>query len=114
MAEVKFFEVASQEECTEHSGECVESIGKDLVDRLFNSSEKRLACILMLLAHFGKEGRSESVLPRVNQEDLVQRVGTTRSRISQFIEKFRKLGFVDYSSGGLTVHSGLLSVVLYD
>jgi CRP-like cAMP-binding protein len=89
---------------------------EDLIDQLFNSSEKRLARSLLLLANFGKEGRSESVLPRVNQEHLAQMVGTTRSRISHFMNKFRKLGFVDYdgANGGLTVHSGLLSVVLYD
>jgi len=88
----------------------------DLIDQLFNSSEKRLARILLLLAHFGKEGRSESVLPRVNQEHLAQMVGTTRSRVSHFMNKFKKLGFVDYdgSSGGLMVHSGLLSVVLHE
>jgi len=87
---------------------------EDLVDQLFNSSEKRLARILLLLAHFGKEGRSEAVLPRVNQENLAQMVGTTRSRVSHFMTKFKKLGFVDYDgvSGGLTVHSGLLSVIL--
>jgi CRP/FNR family cyclic AMP-dependent transcriptional regulator len=89
---------------------------EDLIDQLFNSSEKRLARSLLLLAHFGKEGRSEKVLPRVNQEHLAQMVGTTRSRVSHFMNKFRKLGFVDYdgAKGGLTVHSGLLSVVLYD
>jgi len=89
---------------------------EDLIDQLFNSSEKRLARSLLLLAHFGKEGRSESVLPRVNQEHLAQMVGTTRSRVSHFMNKFKKLGFVDYdgANGGLTVHSGLLSVVLYD
>jgi CRP-like cAMP-binding protein len=89
---------------------------EDLIDQLFNSSEKRLARSLLLLAHFGKEGRSESVLPRVNQEHLAQMVGTTRSRVSHFMNKFKKLGFVDYdgASGGLTVHSGLLSVVLHD
>jgi CRP-like cAMP-binding protein len=89
---------------------------EDLIDQLFNSSEKRLARSLLLLANFGKEGRSESVLPRVNQEHLAQMVGTTRSRISHFMNKFRRLGFVDYdgANGGLTVHSGLLSVVLYD
>jgi len=89
---------------------------EDLVDQLFNSSEKRLARILLLLAHFGKEGRSESVLPRVNQENLAQMVGTTRSRVSHFMNKFKKLGFVDYdgSSGGLMVHSGLLSVMLHE
>jgi CRP/FNR family transcriptional regulator, cyclic AMP receptor protein len=89
---------------------------EDLVDQLFNSSEKRLARILLLLAHFGKEGRSESVLPRVNQENLAQMVGTTRSRVSHFMNKFKKMGFVDYdgASGGLAVHSGLLSVILHD
>jgi CRP/FNR family cyclic AMP-dependent transcriptional regulator len=89
---------------------------EDLIDQLFNSSEKRLARILLLLAHFGKEGRSESVLPRVNQEHLAQMVGTTRSRVSHFMNKFKKLGFVDYegSMGGLKVHSGLLSVILHE
>jgi CRP/FNR family cyclic AMP-dependent transcriptional regulator len=85
----------------------------DLVDQLFNSSEKRLARILLLLAHFGKESRAETVLPRINQEHLAQMVGTTRSRVSHFMMKFKKLGFIDYTNG-LTVHSGLLSVVLHD
>ena len=87
----------------------------DLVDQLFNSSEKRLARTLLLLAHFGKENRAETILPSINQENLAQIVGTTRSRVSHFMNKFRKLGFVDYTgSGGLTVNSGLLSVVLHD
>ena len=87
----------------------------DLVNQLFNSSEKRLARILLLLAHFGKEARTEPVLPEVSQDNLAQMIGTTRSRVSHFMNKFRKLGFVDYSDGdGLTVHSGLLSVVLHD
>jgi CRP/FNR family cyclic AMP-dependent transcriptional regulator len=87
----------------------------DLVDQLFNSSEMRLARILLLLSHFGKESRAEPVLPRVSQDDLAQMVGTTRSRVSHFMNKFRKLGFIDYSgSGELTVHSSLLSVVLHD
>jgi CRP-like cAMP-binding protein len=86
----------------------------DLVDQLFNSSEKRLARILLLLAHFGKESRAEIVLPRVDQESLAKMVGTTRARVSHFMNKFRKLGFVDYDADGLTVHSGLLSVVLHD
>jgi CRP/FNR family transcriptional regulator, cyclic AMP receptor protein len=85
----------------------------DLVDQLFNSSEKRLARILLLLAHFGKESRAEPVLPRINQEHLAQMVGTTRSRVSYFMMKFKKLGFIDYAHG-LTVHSGLLSVILHD
>ena len=87
----------------------------DLVDQLFNSSEKRLARILLLLAHFGKESRAELVLPEVSQDSLAQMVGTTRSRVSHFMNKFRKLGFIDYSDNdGLTVNSGLLSVVLHD
>ena len=87
----------------------------DLVDQLFNSSEKRLARILLLLSHFGKESRAEPVLPRVSQNSLAQMVGTTRSRVSHFMNKFRKLGFIDYTSNdGLMVHSGLLSVVLHD
>ena len=87
----------------------------DLVDQLFNSSEKRLARMLLLLAHFGKEGRAETVVPGVSQENLAQMVGTTRSRISHFMNKFRKLGFIHYGdNNGLTVHSGLLSVVLHD
>ena len=87
----------------------------DLVDQLFNSSEKRLARILLSLSHFGKESRSETVFPRISQENLAQMVGTTRSRVSHFMNKFRKLGYIDYSeNGGLTVQSGLLGVVLYD
>jgi CRP/FNR family cyclic AMP-dependent transcriptional regulator len=87
----------------------------DLVDQLFNSSEKRLARILLQLSHFGKESRAELVLPRVSQVSLAQMVGTTRSRVSHFMNKFRKLGFIDYSDNdGLTVNSGLLSVVLHD
>ncbi len=87
----------------------------DLVDQLFNSSEKRLARILLLLSHFGKESRAEPVLPRISQEDLADMVGTTRSRVSHFMNKFRKLGFIDYGDqGGLTVNSSLLSVVLHD
>jgi CRP-like cAMP-binding protein len=86
----------------------------DLVDQLFNSSEKRLARILLLLAHFGKESRAETVVPRINQDTLAQMVGTTRSRIGHFMNKFRDLGFIDYNGGGLTVNSGLLSVVLHD
>jgi CRP-like cAMP-binding protein len=87
----------------------------DLVDQLFNSSEKRLARILLLLSHFGKESRAELVLPRVSQNSLAQMVGTTRSRVSHFMNKFRRLGFIDYTSNdGLMVHSGLLSVVLHD
>jgi CRP-like cAMP-binding protein len=85
----------------------------DLVDQLFNSSEKRLARVLLLLTHFGKESRIEAVHPGINQEHLAQMVGTTRSRVSHFMNKFRALGFIDYTgSGALRVNSGLLSVVL--
>jgi CRP/FNR family cyclic AMP-dependent transcriptional regulator len=85
----------------------------DLVDQLFNSSEKRLARILLLLAHFGKEGKPESVVPKISQETLAEMVGTTRSRVSFFMNRFRKLGFIHYN-GGLEVHSSLLNVVLHD
>jgi CRP-like cAMP-binding protein len=88
-------------------------IEEDLVDQLFNSSEKRLARILLLLAHFGKEGRPEPVVPKISQGTLAEMVGTTRSRVSFFMNKFRKLGFIDYN-GGLEVHSSLLNVVLHD
>jgi CRP/FNR family cyclic AMP-dependent transcriptional regulator len=87
----------------------------DLVDQLFNSSEKRLARILLLLSNFGKESRSEIVVPSVSQSDLAEMVGTTRSRVSHFMNKFREHGFIDYGdSGGLTVNNSLLSVVLHD
>jgi CRP-like cAMP-binding protein len=86
---------------------------EDLVDQLFNSSEKRLARILLLLAHFGKEGKPETVIPKISQEVLAQMIGTTRSRVSYFMNRFRKLGFIHYN-GGLQVHSSLLNVVLHD
>jgi CRP/FNR family transcriptional regulator, cyclic AMP receptor protein len=88
-------------------------IEEDLVDQLFNSSEKRLARTLLLLAHFGKDSRPETVIPKVSQETLAAMVGTTRSRVSYFMNRFRKLGFVHYN-GGLQVHSALLTVVLRD
>jgi CRP-like cAMP-binding protein len=88
-------------------------IEEDLVDQLFNSSEKRLARILLLLAHFGKESRPETVIPKISQETLASMVGTTRSRVSFFMNRFRKLGFIHYN-GGLQVHSALLTVVLRD
>ena len=88
---------------------------EDLVDQLFNSSEKRLARVLLLLAHFGKEGVPEPVVPKISQETLAEMVGTTRSRVSFFMNRFRKLGFVDYDAGSaLQVHSSLLNVVLHD
>ncbi|MGA2456749.1 MAG: helix-turn-helix domain-containing protein, partial [Terriglobales bacterium] len=87
---------------------------EDLVDQLFNSSEKRLARILLLLAHFGKEGVPETVIPKISQETLADMIGTTRSRVSFFMNRFRELGFVDYGAGGLQVHSSLLNIVLHD
>src|SRR5213593_2242852 len=89
---------------------------EDLVDQLFNSSEKRLARILLLLAHFGKEGVPQTVIPKISQETLAEMVGTTRSRVSFFMNRFRKLGFIHYAGGedgGLQVHSSLLNVVLH-
>jgi len=88
-------------------------IEEDLVDQLFNSSEKRLARLLLLLANFGKEGKPEAVIPKVSQETLAEMIGTTRSRVNFFMNKFRKLGFIQYN-GGLNVHSSLLNVVLHD
>jgi CRP/FNR family transcriptional regulator, cyclic AMP receptor protein len=85
----------------------------DLVDQLFNSSEKRLARALLLLAQFGKEGAPDTVIPKISQETLAEMVGTTRSRINFFMNRFRKLGFIEYN-GKLTVHSSLLGVVLHD
>jgi CRP/FNR family transcriptional regulator, cyclic AMP receptor protein len=88
-------------------------IEEDLVDQLFNSSEKRLARVLLLLAHFGKEGKPETVITKISQETLAEMIGTTRSRVSFFMNKFRKMGFIDYN-GELHVHSSLLNVVLHD
>jgi CRP/FNR family cyclic AMP-dependent transcriptional regulator len=88
---------------------------EDLVDQLFNSSEKRLARILLLLAHFGKEGKPEIIIPKISQETLAEMIGTTRSRVSFFMNRFRKLGFIEYEGGsGLQVHSSLLNIVLHD
>lgn len=86
----------------------------DLADQLFNSSEKRLARILLLLSNLGKESRSEAVIPRVSQDTLAQMVGTTRSRVSYFMNNFRKNGFIDYDDKELIVNSGLLSIVLHE
>jgi len=88
-------------------------VEEDLVDQLFNSSEKRLARALLLLANFGKEGRPEPIIAKVSQETLAEMIGTTRSRVSFFMNKFRKLGFISYN-GTMEVHSSLLSVVLND
>jgi CRP-like cAMP-binding protein len=88
---------------------------EDLVDQLFNSSEKRLARVLLLLAHFGKDSKPEAAIPMISQETLSEMVGTTRSRVNFFMNRFRKLGFIDYHSGdALQVHSSLLQIVLHD
>lgn len=90
-------------------------IQEDLVDHVFNSSEKRLARMLLLLAQFGKDGTSELVLPRISQDTLAKMIGTTRARINFFMNKFRKLGFVEYEAGeGLRVHSSLLNVIIHE
>jgi CRP-like cAMP-binding protein len=86
---------------------------EDLVDQLFNSSEKRLARVLLLLANFGKDGKMEPVIPKISQEVLAARVGTTRPRINYFMNKFRKLGLIEYN-GELKVHTALLNVILHD
>ena len=88
-------------------------IEEDLVDQLFNSSEKRLARVLLLMANFGKEGKAEPVIPKISQETLAEIVGTTRSRVSFFMNRFRKMGFIEYN-GGLKIHSSLLNIVLHD
>ncbi len=88
-------------------------IEEDLIDQLFNSSEKRLARLLLLLANFGKEGRPEPIVGKFSQETLAEMIGTTRSRVSFFMNKFRKLGFIEYN-GKLEIHNSLLNVVLYD
>lgn len=88
-------------------------IEEDLIDQLFNSSEKRLARILLLLANFGKDARPEGVIPNISQETLAEMIGTTRSRVSFFLTKFRKLGFIEYDDG-IHVHSSLLNVILHD
>jgi len=88
-------------------------VQEDLVDQLFNSSEKRLARALLLLAQFGKEGKPETVIPKISQETLADMIGTTRSRVSFFMNRFRKLGFIEYN-GKLSIHSSLLNVILHD
>jgi CRP/FNR family transcriptional regulator, cyclic AMP receptor protein len=89
-------------------------IEEDLVDQLFNSSEKRLARVLLLLANFGKPGQPKLVIPRINQETLAEIIGTTRSRVSFFMNRFRTLGFIDYNGHALEVHSSLLTILLSD
>jgi CRP/FNR family cyclic AMP-dependent transcriptional regulator len=89
-------------------------IEADLVDQLFNSSERRLARLLLLLANFGKEGKMEKILPSISQEILAARIGTTRPRINFFMNKFRKLGFIEYDDSGLKVHTSLLNVIVHE
>src|SRR5450755_4105562 len=89
-------------------------IEADLADQLFNSSEKRLARALLILARYGKKGAPETIVAKISQETLAELVGTTRSRVNFFMNKFRKLGFIDYNGGGMQVHSSLLNVVLHD
>ena len=86
----------------------------DLVDQLFNSSEKRLARLLLLLANFGKESKPEPIIAKISQQTLAEMIGTTRSRVSFFMNKFRELGFIDYNGSGLEVHTSLLNAVLHD
>lgn len=88
-------------------------IQEDVVDQLFNSSEKRLARVLLLMAHFGKEGTSDAIIPKISQDMLAEMIGATRSRVSFFMNKFKKLGFLEYN-GGVYVHSSLLNIVLHD
>jgi CRP/FNR family cyclic AMP-dependent transcriptional regulator len=86
----------------------------DLVDQLFNSSEKRLARILLLMAEFGQPGHTEPLIPKISQETLAEMVGTTRSRVSFFMNRFREMGFIEYNGGGIHVHKSLLNVILHD
>ena len=88
-------------------------IEEDLIDQLFNSSERRLARLLLLLANFGKEGSPQPISPNISQETLAEMIGTTRSRVSFFMNKFRRLGFIEYN-GKIQIHSSLLNVVLHD
>ena len=89
-------------------------IEEDLIDQLFNSGEKRLARALLLLAHYGKAGKTPRVLPRISQQTLADMVGTTRSRVNAFMNKFKKLGLIEYNSGGLTIKDALLTIILRD
>ena len=89
-------------------------IEEDLIDQLFNSSEKRLARILLLLANFGTDGNTEEMIPNVSQETLAEMIGTTRSRASFFLNRFRQRGFIDYNAAGMRVHASLLNVILHD
>ena len=89
-------------------------IQADLIDQLFNSSEKRLARVLLLLAQFGKDAKADIVIPKLSQETLAEMIGTTRSRVSFFMNRFRKMGFIDYSSGEMRIHSSLFNVILHD
>lgn len=107
------YEPAFSEMFIAHLVERTMRVEADLIDQLFNSSEKRLARLLLLLAHFGEDGAPEPVITRISQETLAEMIGTTRSRVSFFMNKFRKLGFIDYN-GSIEVHSSLLNVILQD
>lgn len=107
------YEPAFSEMFIAHLVERTMRVEADLIDQLFNSSEKRLARLLLLLAHFGEDGVPEPVITRISQETLAEMIGTTRSRVSFFMNKFRKLGFIDYN-GSIEVHSSLLNVILQD
>ena len=113
MIRVLHEEPAFSEMFVSHLLERTIRVEADLVDQLFNSSEKRLARALLLLANFGKEGRPEPILAKISQETLAEMIGTTRARVSFFMNKFRQLGLIDYN-GHIEVHSSLLNVVLHD
>ena len=113
MIQVLYKQPAFSEMFISHLLERAFRVEQDLVDQLFNSSEKRLARALLLLANFGKESSPEPVIAKVSQETLAEMIGTTRSRVSHFMNKFRNLGFIGYN-GGIEVHSSLLNVVLHD
>ncbi|MDH6232002.1 CRP/FNR family cyclic AMP-dependent transcriptional regulator [Mesorhizobium soli] len=107
------YEPAFSEMFIAHLIERMTRVESDLIDQLFNSSEKRLARLLLLLAHFGKDDTSEPTIARISQETLAEMIGTTRSRVSYFMNKFRRLGFIDYN-GSIEVHSSLLNVIMHD
>ena len=113
MIRVLHEEPAFSEMFVSHLLERTIRVEADLVDQLFNSSEKRLARALLLLANFGKEGRPEPILAKISQETLAEMIGTTRARVSFFMNKFRRLGLIDYN-GHIEIHSSLLNVILHD
>ena len=114
VTEVIHKEAAFSEMFIAHLLSCTARVESDLVDQLFNSSEKRLARLLLLLANFGKDGRSDAVIAKISQETLAEMIGATRARVSHFMNKFRELGLIDYHSGEIHVHSSLLNILLHD